>query len=444
MIYSYTISGSARAALRENTAEPVKTTVVYYESYVRECRLAEIRGWRKALVLGAAGLAGLSPMKAQAHSPAFMFGGSEGGRVEQVVTDPEAAAKAAAERSGLSPDDQGDFEGGWLYSYRLNHGMDPHTGQKFDTGPSSEDQNQEEMEALDDAEAILNRAWQQLSPQQQAKLRADQRDWIKRKDKLPPDQRYSFIKNRVHYLQNFVSGDEQAQPAVTYSIKPGAVVTRRNEDLLKLKRLSAQGNKTAVRKFYRELISTKAAWEGEQGGDLNYKISVEPVGNGILKMQSPDGPAAYIAQDDLIPRSTEQPTAQPTPAATGTGAYAPGTRGSFSTFGQVGGVIPGPGGAPPSPSQRARQQAEPNTLKPTSPAIKNTKAYARGYEDGKRWAQENDIPDSGQGIQATKEYYRGIMFRQQFPPSGTPVTPYQIQSWQRYAWGWADAVFGGG
>src|SRR5262249_25506301 len=33
-------------------------------------RLAEIRGWRKALALGAAGLAGLAPMKAQAGEPA--------------------------------------------------------------------------------------------------------------------------------------------------------------------------------------------------------------------------------------------------------------------------------------------------------------------------------------------------------------------------------------
>jgi hypothetical protein len=95
---------------------------------------------------------------------------------------------------------------------------------------------------------------------------------------------------------------DQRASAVTYSIKPGAIVARRSEDLLKLKRLSAQGDKAAVRKFYRELISTKAAWEVKQAGDLNINVSVEPAGNGIVKMQSPDHPDAYIAQDDLIPQ----------------------------------------------------------------------------------------------------------------------------------------------
>jgi hypothetical protein len=213
MIYSYTISGSARAALRENTAEPVKTTVVYYESYVRECRLAEIRGWRKALALGAAGLAGLSPMKAQAHSPAFMFGGSEGATVEQVVADPEAAAKAAAQKSGLSPDDQGDFEGGWLYAYRLHHGLDPHTGEKLADEPDQATSSSDLSQQIRDAENQLNKTWQGLSPRMKNILRPGEKDWIKEKDAAQPADKLQMIRHQIGFLQNKAAADQAYQQA---------------------------------------------------------------------------------------------------------------------------------------------------------------------------------------------------------------------------------------
>jgi hypothetical protein len=49
-------------------AERLVMEMVYdYELSIRETRLEEIKGWRKALALGAAGLAGLAPIKAHGN-----------------------------------------------------------------------------------------------------------------------------------------------------------------------------------------------------------------------------------------------------------------------------------------------------------------------------------------------------------------------------------------
>jgi lysozyme inhibitor LprI len=101
--------------------------VTNYENSIRESRLEEIKGWRKAVALGLAGLGMMgAPMKAQARSPEFMRGAEAGAKVSQVVTDPEQAAKAAARRAGFSADS--DFASGWVYGYDNSHGIDPHTG----------------------------------------------------------------------------------------------------------------------------------------------------------------------------------------------------------------------------------------------------------------------------------------------------------------------------
>jgi hypothetical protein len=58
-----------RKTLSDFDAERLVMEMVYdyeHSSLFQEARLAEIKGWRKALALGAAGLAGLSPMKAHA------------------------------------------------------------------------------------------------------------------------------------------------------------------------------------------------------------------------------------------------------------------------------------------------------------------------------------------------------------------------------------------
>jgi hypothetical protein len=230
MILSHTIHASARAA-----------------------------GWRKVLALGAAGLAGLAPMKAQAG------GWEPPGQTQVAPTQDQIQA--------------------------LQKQIDAKFGQ-IDDRTKANKNFQASMKNFRDA-------WD-TAQDPSAKLTALQNIWTY--------LNYWASHSDELYQAQVASELNQAQAEPTrpftntgYSFKPGAVVTRRYEDLLKLKQLSAQGNKAAVHKFYRELISTQAAWEVKEAGDLNINVSVEPVGNGIVKMQSEDNPDAYIAQDDLIP-----------------------------------------------------------------------------------------------------------------------------------------------
>jgi hypothetical protein len=220
MIFSYTIPESARA------------------------------GWRKALAMGAAGLAGLAPMKAKA-------GGWE----------PPGQVQTASVQDQIQA---------------LQKQIDTKFGRIADS-----------VKAAQNFQASMQNFRQNYDAAQD------------------PDAKLTALQSIADYLDYWAShasemaSGAQAEPQDTrqtqYSFKPGAIVTRSREDLLKLRRLSAQGDKAAVRKFYHELLATKAAWEVKEAGDLNINVSVEPAGNGIVKMQSEDQSDAYIAQDDLIP-----------------------------------------------------------------------------------------------------------------------------------------------
>ena len=121
--------------------------VTDYERSIRESLLAEIRGWRKALALGAAWLAGLAQMKTQAQKPslgdyhgttnvsqddlqypAFKAGYEDGKVFPRVPGDEneenvrEAALLQTARKGYL---DQGqetrDYIQGWLDGYVTTH-----------------------------------------------------------------------------------------------------------------------------------------------------------------------------------------------------------------------------------------------------------------------------------------------------------------------------------
>src|SRR6516225_294474 len=136
------------------------------ERSVRERRFEEIRGWRKALALGAAGLAGLSPMKAQAQGdwPSF----------EQTAQQP--SGEQATSMSDLS-------------------------------------------QQIRDAENQLTKAWQVLSPRMKNILRQGQRDWIKEKDAAQPADKLQMIKDQIGFLQNKADADQAYQKAYQIGIQ---------------------------------------------------------------------------------------------------------------------------------------------------------------------------------------------------------------------------------
>jgi hypothetical protein len=219
-------------------AASVMRMALDYKRSVRKRRLAAIRGWREALALGAAGLAGLAPMKVQAHEydmphgtthvsqddlqyPAFKAGYEDGKASPRVpgddVSDKELAAsrmysQALIQASRKGYMDQGqmtrDFIQGWLDGYVTTHATrtpapEVKQAQAVDTD------NQEEMEALGDAEVMLDQAWQQLPPKYQNQLQASEKAWEKRRDQLPSDQQYQFIKDRVRFLQSVAYSSSQ-------------------------------------------------------------------------------------------------------------------------------------------------------------------------------------------------------------------------------------------
>jgi hypothetical protein len=281
---------------------------------------AEIKAWRKALTLGAAGLAGLAPLKAKAggwESPQSTgieqtmdiknreseIDNKYQNLLDAIKEDPgfqqQWQGLASAYAKAQTPDDR----------EQALRNMD----QWLDEFPESTDVPQDDMQLpafKTGYEAGTTYHRQELDKASQGQLSAEP-DLISMS--RAQAKRYNYM-GRGEETRDFIRGwlkgyigsqtaetpVEKTPAAVTYSIKPGAIVTRRSEDLLKLKRLSAQGDRAAVRKFYDELILTKAAWEVKQAGDLNIHVSVEPAGNGIVKMQSDKG-VSYIAQDDLIP-----------------------------------------------------------------------------------------------------------------------------------------------
>ena len=77
---------------------------------------------------------------------------------------------------------------------------------------------------------------------------------------------------------------------------------------------------------------------------------------------------------------------------------------------------------------------------PQLEAIKQTKAYGRGYDDGKLWATQNDIPPLKK-----KRYYWSLTVTRishMFAPPGAPMTIEEARGYQIYASGWVNAVFG--
>jgi hypothetical protein len=88
--------------------------------------------------------------------------------------------------------------------------------------------------------------------------------------------------------------------------------------------------------------------------------------------------------------------------------------------------------------QEEYSKSKENEQKASIDSVKSTKAYARGYAAGKLWAEVNDVPDKSQ-----KQYYQQlIVLNFSRENRGQAVPGEEIQGWDRYAHGWADAVFG--
>jgi hypothetical protein len=143
-------------------AERLVMEMVYdYELSIREARLEEIKGWRKALALGVAGLAGLAPMKAAAHGSGFW-----GPEIQKVMTSP----------SGGSEQD-------WKH--------------------------------------LLNQFWGRLPAKVQQEIAQDQKDWVGWKNKLPAEQRLDATKERATFvgtladLSQFVANPKAELPSGT-------------------------------------------------------------------------------------------------------------------------------------------------------------------------------------------------------------------------------------
>jgi hypothetical protein len=181
----------------------VMRMVLEYEDSVREARLEKIKGWRKALALGAAGLAGLAPMKTHAHSAAFMFGAEKGAKAEYTA-NPELEAARAADNAGLGADDKDDFESGWMRAYSDHFGG---SGAKSHGYPGEENKAANIEIVIKNAEQNLNAAWQALSPQEKATLQQDERDWITQKDAAKGLHKLQMIQDRTEYLQNKTSAN---------------------------------------------------------------------------------------------------------------------------------------------------------------------------------------------------------------------------------------------
>ena len=280
---------------------------------VQECRLAEIRGWRKALALGAAGLAGLAPMKAQA-------GGWEppGQAQTAQIQDQIQALQKQIDTKFAEIDDKTKANENFQASLR-NLGSNWNDAQD----PSKK------LKALQSIWTYID-YWASHGAEMQAPIDAAQKAGYKdgkTYDGLPdfnPDTirqtaaiRASFngyyddSPNRTAYIQGWIKGAQDQQTTApagqqTYNVKTGAIVTTRREDLLKLMQLNAQGNKAAVRKFYHQLLD-QGAWEiktARQHEFVDGSTATKHDANGIVKITSPGLREFYIAQDDLIPLSS--------------------------------------------------------------------------------------------------------------------------------------------
>jgi hypothetical protein len=158
-------------------AERLVMEMVYdYERSVREARLEEIKGWRKALALGAAGLAGLSPMKAKASPQDIEY---------------ETSQKTALNRAWnqLSPKQQQALD-------RDEHEWIKWKNDKIDTVERLEATRQraiyvQRVAAGENAEQVkgdliaqatedLKRTWNKLSPGQQQQLGQQAKDFLQK------------------------------------------------------------------------------------------------------------------------------------------------------------------------------------------------------------------------------------------------------------------------
>jgi hypothetical protein len=242
----------------------VMRMVTNYESYVGECRLAEIRGWRKALATGAAGLAVLSPMKAQVGEPA-------------PATPYTQTAQTSWEQADITPEQA---------TTALNFFQDA------DQQPRVKSVNYD--------------------------AKTDSFSWLGPTTGKQMSMRSAEFEDQV--LNPYLKAQQKApssQPAAAKEVadvKPDAIITSHHEDLLRLMQLNARGDKEAVRKLYHDLISSGRAADATSGGVIDNVKSIQTQDDGTDAVTTTDGHTFYIAQDDLIqskaaPRAT--PAAQP-------------------------------------------------------------------------------------------------------------------------------------
>jgi hypothetical protein len=280
---------------------------------------AEIRGWRKALALGAAGLAGLAPMKAHAggwEPPGQAQAASIQTQIQALQKKIDAKFGQIDDRTKANKNFQASLKN---LGSAWNDAQDP----------------SEKLEALQNIWTYID-YWSSRSDVLQAPIDAAQQAGYKdgkTYDGLPdfnPDTiqqtakiqasfngYYDESPNRTAYIQGWIKGAQDQQKTAssaatapaeqrTYNVKSGAIVASQREDLLKLMQLNAHGNKAAVHKLYRQLLDNRV-WEiktARQHEFVDGSTATKPDANGIVKITSPGEREFYIAQDDLIPSSS--------------------------------------------------------------------------------------------------------------------------------------------
>jgi hypothetical protein len=286
------------------------------DKQIREARLEEIKGWRKALALGAAGLAGLSPMKTQAGEPAPAAPYTQSvAQTQAPVTSQQAtdAMNFLQDQRGTKHVTKVDYDDAtdsyvWkgptsgkrmsmsranfnnqVYAPYLNPAGYQFSKEKGWSPLSSADINQQ----IKDAENELGKAWQALSPEMRKDMLQSQRDWIKEKDAAKGADKLQMIKDQTDFLYSKAEKSREGDRVYNAAIQLGQRYKQQHPDV-----------QTITRDQFSPMLDQmldKLDTYGQQSGNLEA---------GFMQ-----GSGIKIIDQDEGQQPAPRPAAQPTPTA---------------------------------------------------------------------------------------------------------------------------------